>query len=264
MMRFANRAPVFALLGVGCTAPMLGCGSQNDAGADETGENAGSIDLALETSALTLKSITYSIAGPNAYLNTGNIDETNSELISTIVGGIPVGSGYTVTLSAIDSVNPSTSCAGSATFDVAAHATTSVQVRLDCRVPATTGSVLVNGSLNVCPIIDSLTITPAEVTLSHAVGLIAAASDKDSGPSPLTYTWTAIAIDSSNPSMGPNFPFATGANTTYSCIFPGPVQITLTVSDGDCTDAQTNTILCLPPPGIGPPGASGQGGGSGT
>ena len=48
-------------------------------------------------------------------------------------------------------------------FDVAAHQTRTVNVPLTCHEAARTGSVLVNGTLNICPTIDGISANPAEV-----------------------------------------------------------------------------------------------------
>ncbi len=64
-------------------------------------------------------------------------------------------------------------------------------VHLTCHEAPRTGSVSVNGTLNVCPQIDGIGASPTEVLVGGSVGLSASAHDTDGGPSPLAYHWTA-------------------------------------------------------------------------
>ncbi|HEX4406882.1 MAG TPA: PKD domain-containing protein [Polyangia bacterium] len=146
--------------------------------------------------------------------------------------------GYSITVSSTAS-DAITTCGGSATFNVAAHATTVVTVALDCHQPATTGSAMVTGVINVCPVVDGVSATPSEVTVGATIALAAAAHDADSGPSPLTYTWQAT---------GGTLSSATGQSPTLTCTTPGPVTVSVTAADGDtkpgCADTESATVTC--------------------
>src|SRR5262249_59008115 len=121
------------------------------------------------------------------------VDVSHSAMVSFVVGAVPAGTGYTVALSGTTN-DGATSCAGtSAAFDVAAGATTAASVHLTCHERPRTGSVLVTGVLNVCPVIDGLGASPAEVTVGSALTLSAAAHDSDAAPAALAYSWTASA-----------------------------------------------------------------------
>src|SRR6185436_764654 len=102
--------------------------------------------------------VTYTITG-NGFTRTGTIDTSRSPTISGTIGGIPAGKGFTIALTAT-SVEGDTSFTGSAKFDVTAGATTSVTVRLYGVGKDGTGSVSVNGTVNVNPRIDEVTVTP--------------------------------------------------------------------------------------------------------
>ena len=172
---------------------------------------------------MTLTTVNYTITGPNSFSKTGSINVASSNTVSAIIGGLPAGSGFTITLSGTGT-DGTTNCLGSAPFNVTAGAVTMVSVVLDCHQAAKTGSIAVNGNINVCPNLDSLSASPAEVAVGSSLSLWAVADDPDSGPSPLAYSWTA--------SSGT----LTGANTaspSFKCLTTGAATVSVTVSDGD-------------------------------
>ncbi|MEI9947686.1 MAG: lamin tail domain-containing protein [Pseudomonadota bacterium] len=241
-------AALLALMGLSAGLSVFGCSAaDSSAPTPEASEGVGSIGLALQAGGVTLNSVSYTIVGPG-FTKSGTINVANSTLISAVIGGIPAGNGYSISLSASDAANAAVTCTGSASFNVTAGATTSTQVHLQCKTPPRTGSVLVNGTLNICPVIDSLSIAPAETTVGNAVGLSASGSDADHVPSALSYSWTS----SSGTIAG-----ASSANASLTCTAVGPVTVTLTVGDGDCTDTLSQTVICSP-------AASGSGGSGGT
>jgi hypothetical protein len=224
-----------ALVLAGASAALDGCGEHA-----ATTDNApsGSVDLAILQGGVTLTSVDYTITGPNGFSTSGTINVASSSTISAIIGGLPAGSGFTITLSA---TGGATTCGGSATFNVTAGAVAKVNVTLDCHQPATTGSVAVSGTLNVCPVVDALSANPADVAVGFPVALAIAAHDPDSGPAPLSYSWTAASG---------SFGAATSATPTFVCTTPGPVTLTATVSDGDstagCPATMSVVITCEP------------------
>ena len=246
-------AALLGLMGLSAGLSVFGCSAADStAPAHEATEDSGSIGLALQAGGVTLNSVGYTIIG-NGYSKSGTINVAGSSLISAVIGGIPAGSGYSISLSASDATNSAITCSGSASFNVTAGATTSTQVKLQCKTPAKTGSVMVNGTLNVCPVIDSLSVAPAETTVGNAVGLSATGSDSDKLPSALSYSWTS----NSGTIAG-----AASANASLTCTSVGPVTVTLTVSDGDCTDTLTQTVTCSP--AVSGSGGSGSGGSAGA
>jgi hypothetical protein len=217
-----------ALSGISC--------SQRGSGADIV-QNArtGSATIALQVAGgLTLNTVTYSISGPTA--KSGSIDVSHSATISTVIGGLAAGGGYSITLmgTATDGVS---SCLGTGTFTVTAGAVTAVTVTLDCHAAPTSGSISVNGVTNTCPNIDGITANPAEVLVGGSIALSAAAHDADSGPSPLSYQWQAT---------GGTLSSATAQNPTFTCATPGAGSVTVTVTDGDsaCTPSMTVPVTC--------------------
>ncbi len=119
-----------ALLGF-CFA-IVSCGEGAPLASQPASEHAaeGSLELTLDSGA-TLTSVSYTIIGPASFSKAGSIDVSNSSKISGLIGGIPAGSGYAITLSA-SSADASLSCGGSATFHVIAGQKTAVNVALTC------------------------------------------------------------------------------------------------------------------------------------
>ncbi|HEX3851836.1 MAG TPA: hypothetical protein VHW01_12765, partial [Polyangiaceae bacterium] len=215
-------AAILALMGLSIGLSLFGCSSPESSTHGSVAENTGSIGLSLQAAGVTLNSVAYTIIGPGGFSKSGSIDVTNSTHISTVIGGIPAANGYSVSLTASDASNSGITCAGSASFNVTAGATTSAQVHLTCKVPPKTGSVSLNGTLNVCPVVDSLSANPSETTVGHTVTLSASGSDADHAPSALTYAWSATG----GVLLGTAAP-----NASLSCTTPGPVTVTVVVSD---------------------------------
>ena len=210
----------------GCSAPPA---------SSPPGVQTGAVALALGAG-LSVASVAYAITGPNRFTKSGSIDVSHSAQLSAIVSGLPAGIGFTITLHAAAS-DGRTTCLGSATFDVMAGATTAVTVRLDCHQAAATGSVAISGTINVCPVADGVTATPAEVAVGSALSLFAAAHDADGGPAPLSYHWTASSGTLSD---------AASPSPSFTCGAAGSVTLTVSISDGDagCVASQSVSVTC--------------------
>jgi type IV pilus assembly protein PilA len=186
----------------------------------------------------TVSTASYTITGPAGFARTGTIDVSNSTKLEATFGGLPAGDGYNVSITAV-TVDGATTCAGAASFGVTPHATTGVTLHLTCHEAPRTGSAMVNGSINVCPVIDGVEANPAEVLVGSSIQLSAAAHDADTGPSRLTYAWTASSGDLAG---------ASTANPVFTCSTEGTVTVELAVSDGDpslaCIDKQVTILTC--------------------
>jgi hypothetical protein len=203
------------------------------------GEQLGAARLALQIAPGTsVGAVGYAISGPGGFSKTGTVDVAHATTLSVVVGAVPAGQGYVVSLTAT-TLDGAISCAGSATFDVTARAVTAVTVHLTCHETPRTGSVAVDGTINVCPAIDGVSANPGEVVVGYPVALAVAASDADRGPSALAYHWTVSsgALDD-----------AASPSPTFTCLDPGPATITVAVSDGDplaaCADSATLAVTC--------------------
>jgi hypothetical protein len=216
-----------------------GAGADNAPGASPSSDTSGSIGARLTlTGGVTLAAATYTITSPTGFNKSANVDLTSASALSFTVGGLPAGTGYSITLTAT-SVDGVTSCLGSATFSVTARATSQVVIHLECHQQSTTGTANITGTDNVCPVIDGVSASPNEVFVGGSLGLTGAAHDADNGPSPLSYQWTATSGVLATPSA---------QNTSFQCTTPGVATVTLTVSDGDnlagCPATLAVTVTC--------------------
>lgn len=240
-----NRAALLASLAL--SVGFGACGAERPDGTRDgenqpSAESVGSLGLALELApGTTLESAAFTITGPAGFAKTGSINVASSRTLTANIGGIPAGDGYSVTLSA-SSTDGKTSCSGSATFSVTAHATSQIMVHLVCHEAARTGSVALTGSINVCPVLDGISANPGEVTVGASLALSADAHDSDAAPAALTYQWTATGGVLAQPNS---------KTPTFTCTSPGTATVGLTVSDGDtaanCADTGSLTINCSLP-----------------
>ncbi len=233
---------VSTALGLGVAFVAAGCSDAGSQPAGSSGERVGEGSLQLQIApGAVLTSASYAITGPAGYSKNGSLDVSLSSKISATIGGIPAGNGYTVTLTASTS-DAGFTCGGSATFNVVAHQSTSVNVAVSCKEKPKTGSVLANGVLNLCPIVDGITASPNELFVGASVAVAGLAHDSDAAPAALGYQWTASSGTLSS---------ATASNPTFTCTTAGTATLTLTVSDGDatpgCADTLATTITCTTP-----------------
>ena len=150
---------------------------------------------------------------------------------------MPAATGYTISLSAT-SVDGSFSCAGSATFDVTAGATVNVGITLACTTAGSNkGTVVVNGTTQICANIDSLSVAPLETTVNNPIALAATASAGSTTP---TFAWTASAGTFDN---------VASASPIFTCP-PTPGTVTITVSAAPtgsacpATSSRSVTVTC--------------------
>ena len=241
-MIFSSRLSVLvASLALGTSFASSACSSADEASGARDSERAGEVGLELNVGGVTLNSAAYVITGPSAYTKSGTLELGNSNGLSAVIGGIPVAHGYAITISAT-SVDGTTTCNGSASFNVTAHTTTQVSVSLSCHQAPRTGSVAINGVINVCPAIDGVSANPTEVTVGHSVSLVAVAHDADGAPSALAYHWSA--------SSG-TFNDVASPSPLFTCTAPGTATLTVSASDGDpaasCADSSSVQITCSIP-----------------
>jgi arylsulfatase A-like enzyme len=225
------------LAAFGAAGSLVGCDSSEPSSGGAHGEEAGSLGLNLSVApGVTINAVTYSITG-NGFSKSGSIDVAGAPTISTTIGGIPAGKGYTITLNAT-SVEGDTTFTGSAQFDITAGGKASVTVRLRGTTASGTGSVTVTGTINVTPVIDELTVSPLTVYVGSSITLSAVGRDPDQFPSALSYYWSTTGGLIDNP---------IAQNATLSSTTPGIFTITLTVSDGDAATTATQTVTFVRP-----------------
>jgi arylsulfatase A-like enzyme len=247
-----GQGSLVCLLALGVSAPFIACSSEPlSHGEEQTGE----LGLNLEAApGVTLNSVSYTITG-NGFTKSGTIDTSGTPTISGTIGGIPAGKGFTITLTATSAEGNAT-FTGSAKFDVTAGKTTSVTIHLKGTTTSGNGSVLVNGTLNVGPVVDELTATPLKVYVGSSVALTGVAKDVDAGPSPLTYYWSTTGGVIDNPLQ---------PSATLTSAKPGTFTVKFSASDGDVTTSASTTVTFVErSQDGGSGGASGSGGAGGA
>lgn len=76
-------------------ATFVACSPSNQA--EESEQKVGALTLTLTgAETLTLDSVHYVITGPESYRREGSIDVSNSNTLSARLGGIPLGTGYSI------------------------------------------------------------------------------------------------------------------------------------------------------------------------
>ena len=109
-------------------------------------------------------------------------------------------------------------------FNVVAGQTTPVSVHLLCHETPRTGSVLVNGTLNVCPLVDGVSASPPSLR-RRLGGLSGDRARQRRRPVGAQLPWTATSGRRRQPDGG--------RAPSFSCTAPGSVTITVSASDGD-------------------------------
>ena len=171
-----------------------------------------------------IDTVNWSIQGPNgasSVVLTGTVNVINSPAASFVVGGVPAGSGYTMSLVA-QSPDGQVTCTGAAQFAMTARATTNLSVAMLCSAAAPeAGAAFVRAAGFNCATWNSVAASPSEATIGSSMSVVASASG--GAPGSLTYAWSA-------PSGAFDHPNAAQAN--FTCTAPGPVSLTVTVTDG--------------------------------
>lgn len=218
-----------------------GCATDGSEAPDHIGQLGIELQIA---PGLVIDSIEYTITGPDQFSRIASIDVANSTTVRAIVAGIPFGSGYQLTLRSATRDGRG-ACVGAAAFDIAGPEMTRVPVHMTCTLQPGTGSILIDGTINACPRIDGVEVSPAEVAFGGTIELSATAVDVDHVPSPLAFAWTATAGA---------FEADHTPRARLTCTTVGLVTVTLAVSDGDtaCASSRTVDVICSEPAPISP------------
>jgi hypothetical protein len=258
------------MLGLALVA-ISGCSTSGDKSSDQgTGQIKMNIDLGAGD---TLSSVNWTLTcSPTAApLGSGAFSVGNSNTVSGVIGGVPVGDTCTLVLSGSDSKNPAgnpPNCNVTVSNISAGSVGTASMV---CQDP---GSVLPAGAISnigtsvsvttatgashQCAGIAWYTVNPAEVNVGSSIALFDA-----------TTTTTDGASAASSWSFSDGTATAAGVSASYTCTTPGTVHVTLSVQDnftgvsGTCP-ASTNTfdVTCTTPNHPGAGGATSTGGSS--
>ena len=235
-----NRSTPFVFLTVTMLAGGLlagGC-TGGGAGSSINSQGSGSVEIALQVGGATINTVNYTITGPASFTQNGVIDVSHSSTISAVLGPFAAGGGYAITLTGV-STDGSESCAGSGTFSVTAGQTASVTVPLTCHQAPRTGSVSVNGTVNVCPQNRFARRQPHRGVRGRS---------GRSGRQGARRRQRPVAAHGDLDGDLGRLHRASSLDTRFTCTAPGPATITLTVSDGDssagCAATSTVTVNC--------------------
>ena len=266
----STKATLIAVASLLSSAGVMGCSTSklDSAKSQEERQTKGTLDLSLELApGYVINTITYQITGPSLpptgpWSGTINVSDADSTA-SALIGGLPAGSGYTVTLTANTIGTPSVPCAGtSAAFSITAGAPTFVAVALRCEAaPNTLGEASINATFSQCPTITSWVAAPLQVSTNGVIDVSATVTDPD-GTGAHTYTWSA---------PGGSFASPGSLVTTYNCTDLGQQLLTITVQDAgdpgsasdDCVVSKSILVSCVTPGSgaAGAPSVAGSGGG---
>jgi hypothetical protein len=119
--------------------------SPNGSGAEPGGADpdVGSFSMQLKVGgSFHFSQVNYTVSR-SGFQKTGSVDVSGSSTVATVIGGIPLGTGYALQLTAQDTDHKLMPCAGSATFSLTSAATVAVPVDLVCHeVPKTTTAIV--------------------------------------------------------------------------------------------------------------------------
>jgi alpha-tubulin suppressor-like RCC1 family protein len=250
----------FALAGaVGCGSGKGGGGGgapgDMDGGGSTIGDDAGPLDDAPDTlgtlsaklqvaMGVTVSNLTWTISNPTLLSadRTGSVDVSNSQDIQFVVGGLPAGSGYTITIAGMAEPG-GMMCSGTAMFSIQQNETTAVDITLVClskEDAGDTGSVMVGCGTAIgplCAAVTSLSASPSAVDIGGVVNLSATGIDAMGNTADVTLSWAVTGG-----AGGGTFGSPTGGSTTFTCTKAGPVTVTVTATTSpDASGCQGNT-----------------------
>jgi hypothetical protein len=245
------------------TAGLTACSSgpnQTPSSGTVAPEGTGTIGLNLQVApGISISTVNWTIhnAALLAADLTGSVDVSQSQAIQFIVGGLPAGDGYTITLTATtDGPNPLT-CVGSGTFSIVANSSSPVNVTLVCS--RGTGAVDAgnNGSVVVivtptvpplCAVVTSLSASPSTVDVGGSILLAAVGIDSSGSSSTVGFSWAITGGTGTG-----TFSSTTSASPTFMCTGAGGVTVTVTATSSGGASCTNNTgsvaLMCTAPGG---------------
>ncbi|HYQ03177.1 MAG TPA: hypothetical protein VER96_31100 [Polyangiaceae bacterium] len=248
MKSLVGKLGVLVLLAAASSAVVAGCSSSAVPGAEQKAAKEGSqgeVTLGLlPVTGVALNSVHYTVVNATGgVVSEGDLPTPGDAKDISFGLSLPVGSGYTIALSAASAdPNDNITCGGSyGPFNVLANTSAAFTLTLTCH-DDTSGQTVGNIGVqtDACPRVsfDYIVATPATVAVGKTAAVAAKAHDLDGKV--LTYSWKIA-----NPSVG-TFSPVTGAVSTFACQNPStPNQVvTVTADNGECKKSLTTTISC--------------------
>lgn len=207
-----SRSRLFALLPL-VLASLAGC--QPPALVEEATTGSIRMSVSLPSSAPgEVSRISVTVSAPDMASNTFDLTLTGG-VWGGVLQGLPAGQARVFVAQAFDASNTRRYEGRVTGVTITAGVTGQVSLSLQDVAPSPPYS-------NETPILDSLLASTTQVAPGGNVSLLASAHDPDSGDT-VSYAWTAPAGSFASPSQ---------ASTTWTApSTPGPVTLTLTVSD---------------------------------
>ena len=196
------------------------------------GNDTGTIGLALvlpggdqiSSVTYTLKNSSNVVVNLPTAANPGTFATNNSQSIEVQIGGVPAGSGYTISLAATTLAGAT--CQGSATgVTITSRASTSVTIQLLCSSPGTeAGNLFVVGTTNYCGTWTALSSgnNGSEVFVGQTVTLSVTAAG--AAPSSLGYTWSQSSEAGSIGTFGVSQSENAGPSSSNTFCDPNPAN----------------------------------------
>ena len=218
---------------IGATAGLsvlfaLGCGHPPP-------EGVANVDiLATVPSGVLVDTVDFRISSPKEVLASGRIHTPKPQNeLHELVTHVPITTDERVDLTA-KSTDGMTSCAGSAPIEVRKGATTRVHVMMQCHGAGDGMVKIVVGVECAQAQLTSYSVTPLAASVGGTIAVSATAAGVDGGT--LKYAWRATSGTFTDP---------TASATSYRCSAPGPVTITLVVSQPTCDEDYMSSVTCL-------------------
>ena len=207
------------------TSLIVGCGSQPSA--TQKGESGNLQVVAMGLTAADVGTVTVTIAPASGSATTYNLAKNADGTWSGLATGLPVGTGYTLTIAASDSTGTVIYQGSATSIAIVSGQTTSATITAQQKVAPTQFG-------NAPPVVDSIIVSSTKVAPGDVVGLVATAHDPNGDA--LTYSWTATAG---------TFSAASSNVTTWTAPAAGTYPLTLTVTDtaGATVQAQVNMVV---------------------
>jgi hypothetical protein len=219
-----------ATAAVTIAALAAGCGANADL--PPPSADTGSVALNFGIAhGLSISAFDYAISSPSAAVGawTGRLDVADANAsVSGVIGGLPPGAAYELSLSATTD-DGGTFCGADSVFDVVAGSPTSLVISMVCLNANTTRTIEVDGVAHVCPLVASSTLarTGDAITLS--------ASSYSFDELPIGFLWEASAGVLTSPNE---------RASAYECGPGGVQEVRVTVSDGKCDDLALLDVGC--------------------
>ncbi len=249
MKSLIGKLGMLALLATAAGGVVAGCSSSQTPGngtAKSVEGPQGSVGLSLvPVSGITLNTVHYIVtnsATPAVTVAEGDLPTPGTAKDFTFGLSLPVGTGYTISLSAASAeTGDDITCGGSfGPFAVTPNSSTNFTLTLTCH-DNTNGQVVggVAVTTDACPkiVFDYVVATPASANVGSTLAVASQAHDLDGKT--VTYSWKIAT-----PAVG-SFSPTTGATSTLTCAQQGlGTVVTVTANNGECTKDLTTTVSC--------------------